>query len=173
MSNRKMSKYVDEQIYTYSDTAKLKHLDNNFKTTGQFNVACQHCQKVVDPMCDFYKPHKYRMSSGYRGPALNAAVHGDEHSDHCINIPLGGAATDNNFDGIDPKTLFNDIFLGRILQPNGRPLKEIIDQCIYEERHTAQGVQRWVHTGHRTNPRHEFMYSLDGKTYHTATAVLK
>lgn len=173
MSNRKMSKYVTEQMYVHSDTAIANKINNNFVTVGQFNVGCKLSQKILDCIFDFYRPKKGGLSSGFRGKGLNEKVGGDEHSDHCINISLGGAAADIYVLGVDPKTIFNDIFLGRILQPNGKPVKELIDQCIYEERHGKRGIERWVHVGRRDNPRHQFMYSLDGKTYHTATKIIK
>jgi len=182
MSNRKLSKHMDEKTFTYSDTAKLKKLVNSFRTTTQFNIAAKLCQKILDPLCDYYiqlgfkinNAHYVRCSSGFRGHDLNEAVGGSETSDHCItNISVEGAAIDLNFTNLDPKQLFNDVFTGRIKQPNGQPLTQIIDQMIYEERHTKQGVQRWVHFGRRNNPRRKFMYSLDGKTYHTTTKPIK
>lgn len=174
MSNRGLSKYIDEKTFTYSDTAKAKKLVNTFRTVVQFNIAAKLCQKVVDPICGYYPTHKPLCSSGFRGHDLNIAVGGSDTSDHCIlNIAVEGAAIDLNFTGIDPKQLFNDVFTGKIKQPNGQPLTQIIDQMIYEERHTKQGVQRWVHFGRRNNPRRQFMYSLDGTTYHVATKPLK
>lgn len=182
MSNRKLSKYIDEKTFTYSDTAKLKKLVNSFRTVVQFYIAAKLCQKIVDPICDYYaqlgikvkKVYKAQCSSGFRGHDLNIAVGGSETSDHCIlNISVEGAAIDLNFTNLDPKQLFNDVFTGKIKQPNGQPLTQIIDQMIYEERHTKQVVQRWVHFGRRNNPRRQFMYSLDGRTYHTTTKALK
>lgn len=168
-----MSKYITEQMFLHSDVAIEKHIHNNFKNFGQFNIASYLCQKVIDPICDFYKPKAIILSSGYRGEQLNKDVGGDPKSDHCINIiSNGGAAADINFVGLNPKQLFNDIFTGKIKQPNGKPLTDIIDQLIYEERHTFQGIQRWVHIGHRNIPRHQFMISLDGKTYKTAVHTI-
>lgn len=169
MSNRKLSKYVTEQMYTFSETAVLKHLDNTLKLDAQFVLASKCAQRIIDPIGNYYPDKKLIMSSGFRGKQLNKAVKGDEHSDHCINLVLGGVAWDINFKGINPKKLFNDIYSGRIKQPNGKQLRDIIDQCIYEERHTKQGVSRWVHLGIRNLPRKQFMYTLDAKTYHTAT----
>lgn len=160
-------------MFLHSDTAIAKHIPNNFKNFGQFNIASYLCQKVVDPILDYYKPKKGVIESGFRGKELNEAVNGSNTSDHCINnISNGGAAIDLNIIGIDPKKLFNDVFTGKIKQPNGKPLTDIIDQMIYEERHTPQGVQRWVHFGHRNIPRHQFMISLDGKTYRTAVHTI-
>lgn len=174
MSNRKMSKYVTEQEFIYSETAKLKKLVNSFRTVTQFNIACILCQKVVDPICDYYQGRKKIISSGFRGHDLNIAVGGEETSDHCIlNVSAGGAAIDLNITGIDPKQLFNDVFTGKIKMPNGQPVKDIIDQMIYEERHTKQGVQRWVHFGHRTIARKQYMFSLDGKNYSMATHTIQ
>lgn len=174
MSNRKMSKYITEQMFLYSQTALAKHIKNVFASVAQFNVGCLFCQKIIDPIGDFYAPKKYTMSSGLRGKDLNVAVGGDPKSDHCINkIEIEGAAGDGNVQGVDPKQLFNDIFTGKIKQPNGKPLRDIIDQCIYEERHTFRSVERWVHLGRRKVPRKQFMISLDGKTYRTATSIIK
>jgi len=173
MSNRKMSKYITEQMFTHSDTAIENHFTNNFGTLGQFNIACFLCQKILDPICDYYKPKALDLSSGFRGKDLNTKVGGDIHSDHCIsNVSNGGTAADINFVGLTPKQLFNDIFTGKIKQPSGKPLTDLIDQLIYEERHTFQGIQRWVHVGHRNVPRKQFMMSLDGKTYSTVTHTI-
>ena len=182
MSNRKLSKYMDEKTFTYSDTAKLKKLVNSFRTTVQFNIAAKLCQKIYDPLVEYYaklglktnNAHYARPSSGFRGHDLNEAVGGSETSDHCIlNVSVEGAAIDLNFTNLDPKQLFNDVFTGKIKQPNGQPLTQIIDQMIYEERHTKQGVQRWVHFGRRNNPRRQFMYSLDGIHFHTTNTTIK
>lgn len=170
---RKLSKYITEAMFVYSQTAIARHIKNEFVSIPQFQTAATFCQKIIDPVCDYYAPKKYNMSSGLRGKELNLAVGGDPKSDHCIsNILIGGAAADGNITGLDPKKFFNDIFSGRIKQPNGKPLRDIIDQCIYEERHTFRGVERWVHLGYRKIPRKQFMYSLDGSTYHNATKEL-
>jgi hypothetical protein len=172
MSNRKLSKYLTEAQYTYSQTAKLKKLKNNLTTVAQFKLAVVLGLQVVDPIGNYYKIQP-TSESGYRGPELNKAVKGVEGSDHCIHPERGGIAIDLNVLKIDPKKLFNDVFTGKIKQANGKPLKDILDQMIYEERHTKQGVQRWVHFGLRTVPRKEYLYTLNGSVYHTALTVIK
>lgn len=163
MSNRKLSKHVTEEIFCYSDTAKVLKIKNEFTPTV-FKNAVILCQDFLDPILDFYAK-KLRggvgnpatllmLSSGYRCPGLNKIIHGDIKSQHQF-----GNAADMSIFGFPAKALFNDIISGRIKQRNGKPLKDIVDQCIYEQ--NTSGA-KWVHIGRAGKPRKQFMKALVG-----------
>jgi putative chitinase len=79
--------------FTKSDTAIRKRIDN---TPGPIHAANlkKVCEKILEPVRNhFGKP--VRINSGYRGPALNAAVGGSSKSQHC-----NGQAVDFEIDGL-------------------------------------------------------------------------
>jgi hypothetical protein len=79
--------------FTKSDTAIRKRIDN---TPGPVHAANlkKVCEKILEPVRNhFGKP--VRINSGYRGPALNAAVGGSSKSQHC-----NGQAVDFEIDGL-------------------------------------------------------------------------
>jgi putative chitinase len=76
-----------------SETAMRKRIDN---TPGPQHLANlkKVCEKILEPVRNhFGKP--VRINSGYRGPALNAAVGGSSKSQHC-----NGMAVDFEIDGL-------------------------------------------------------------------------
>lgn len=66
---------------TKSETALRNDLDN---TPGEAEIASLKvlCEKVLQPIRDHYGKG-VKVSSGYRAPAVNAAVGGSKVSDHC------------------------------------------------------------------------------------------
>jgi putative chitinase len=79
--------------FTKSETAMRKRIDN---TPGPQHLANlkKVCEKILEPVRNhFGKP--VRINSGYRGPALNAAVGGSSKSQHC-----NGMAVDFEIDGL-------------------------------------------------------------------------
>lgn len=79
--------------FTKSETAIRKRIDN---TPGPLHAANlkKVCEKILEPVRNhFGKP--VRINSGYRGPALNAAVGGSSKSQHC-----NGEAVDFEIDGL-------------------------------------------------------------------------
>lgn len=159
MSNRKLSKYITEQKFCASDTAKRLKIENIFTPTA-FKNAVIFCQDFLDPIVDYYaKQQKITnpnilmillvLSSGYRALKLNSAVGGEKTSQHQF-----GNAGDINILKVTSKQLFNDIISGRIEQRNGKPLKDIVDQCIYEVKSNGQS---WVHLGRAGKPRKQFL----------------
>ena len=162
MSNRKLSKYMTEQKFCASDTAKKLKIKNIFTPTA-FKNAVIFCQDFLDPIVDYYAKLQgvtklsimlilLVLSSGYRDILVNKAVGGDPKSQH----PFGNCG-DINILRVTAKQLFNDIISGRIKQRNGKPLKDIVDQCIYEVKSNGQ---TWVHLGRAGKPRKQFKKAI-------------
>ncbi len=79
--------------FTKSDTAIRKRIDNTPGPAHAKNLKLV-CEKILEPVRNhFGKP--VRINSGYRGPALNAAVGGSSKSQHC-----NGMAVDFEIDGL-------------------------------------------------------------------------
>jgi hypothetical protein len=79
--------------FTKSDTAIRKRIDNTPGPAHAKNLKLV-CEKILEPVRNhFGKP--VRINSGYRGPALNAAVGGSSKSQHC-----NGQAVDFEIDGL-------------------------------------------------------------------------
>ena len=77
----KISKHVSYNEAIRSNTAKRKGLDNT-PSTEQVGRMRLLCEKVFEPLrYHFSKP--IRISSMFRGEALNKAVGGSSSSQHC------------------------------------------------------------------------------------------
>lgn len=175
MSNRKLSKYMTEQKFCYSDTAKAKKIANIFTPTA-FNNAVIFCQDFLDPIVDHYARQQniinidaklllLILSSGQRCIELNKEIGGAPKSQHQF-----GNAGDINILHVAAKRVFNDIISGRIKQRNGKPLIDIVDQCIYEV--DSKG-NIWVHLGRAGKPRKQFMRAIIKGSQKTYTNVYK
>lgn len=169
---RKLSKHVDEGMVTHSDTAIQKHIKNELTETT-FKNACKVSLLLIDVIVDYYiKKYgsncKPLISSFLRTPKLNVAIGGSSTSRHCF-----ADAVDLNISGISAKQIFNDIISGRIKQPSGKPLKDIIDQMIYEK---ASSTNIWCHVALNSSllkPRNMYMVANFGKRGTTYTNVSK
>ena len=84
-------KHFDIQECTRSETAKAKNINN---TPGAEHLAhiVETVETLLDPLREAWEDYCHdaglgtpgiRISSGYRGPALNAAVGGSTTSAHC------------------------------------------------------------------------------------------
>lgn len=96
--------------FTKSETAIRKRIDN---TPGPVHAANlkKVCEKIIEPVRNhFGKP--VRINSGYRGPALNAAVGGSSKSQHC-----NGQAVDFEIDGL----------------PNPELAKWVAENCEFDQ----------------------------------------
>ena len=144
---------------TYSDTAIRKHINNQFNDTT-FRNACRCGKLLVDVIVESYKNYgsKLILTSMLRVPELNETVGGSKTSRHCF-----GDAADINIKGITQKQLFNDIISGKIKNKDNIPLKNIIDQVIYEG--------TWVHVALNSSsakPRNMFLvahFTPNGVSY--------
>ena len=88
-----LSEHFNLKEFTKSETAIRKRIDNTPSPQHASNLKLV-CEKILEPVRNhFNKP--VRINSGYRGPALNAAVGGSSKSQHC-----NGEAVDFEIDGL-------------------------------------------------------------------------
>ena len=88
-----LSEHFNLKEFTKSETATRKRIDNTPNAQHANNLKLV-CEKILEPVRNhFGKP--VRINSGYRGPALNAAVGGSSKSQHC-----NGEAVDFEIDGL-------------------------------------------------------------------------
>ena len=88
-----LSEHFNLKEFTKSETAIRKRIDNTPNASHAENLK-NVCEKILEPVRrHFGKP--VRINSGYRGPALNAAVGGSGKSQHC-----NGEAVDFEIDGL-------------------------------------------------------------------------
>ena len=88
-----LSEHFNLKEFTKSETAIRKRIDNTPNAVHAQNLK-NVCEKILEPVRKhFNKP--VRINSGYRGPALNAAVGGSSKSQHC-----NGEAVDFEIDGL-------------------------------------------------------------------------
>jgi putative chitinase len=117
--------------FTKSETAIRKRIDNTPGPAHAKNLKLV-CEKILEPVRNhFGKP--VRINSGYRGPALNAAVGGSSKSQHC-----NGQAVDFEIDGLpNPE-------LARWVSENCE-----FDQIILEFYDPKEGPNSgWVHASY-------------------------
>jgi len=92
-SDMQLSEHFNLKEFTKSETAIRKRIDNTPNAQHAQNLK-NVCEKILEPVRNhFGKP--VRINSGYRGPALNAAVGGSGKSQHC-----NGEAVDFEIDGL-------------------------------------------------------------------------
>ena len=110
------------------------------------------CENVLQGIRDYFnKP--VTVSSGYRSPALNAAIGGQPTSQH-----LTGQAADIVIDGISNETIFSWV--------RESPLP--FDQLIVEQKGE---LHQWIHISFdsaKDIQRRECLRSPDGKRYQVA-----
>jgi putative chitinase len=92
-ADMQLSEHFNLKEFTKSETAIRKRIDNTPGPEHAQNLKTV-CEKILEPVRKhFGKP--VRINSGYRGPALNAAVGGSSKSQHC-----NGEAVDFEIDGL-------------------------------------------------------------------------
>ena len=105
-----LSEHFNLREFTKSETAIRKRIDNTPSAQHANNLKIV-CEKILEPVRKhFGKP--VRINSGYRGPALNAAVGGSGKSQHC-----NGEAVDFEIDGL----------------PNPELAKWVADNCEFDQ----------------------------------------
>lgn len=113
---------------TRSDTADRKHIDNTPTVEVVANLRAL-CRNVLEPARVSFGAPIY-VTSGYRCPALNAAVGGKPTSQH-----LRGEAADLQVQGVrNLKRLY------KVIKSHG-----IFDQLLYETNRTGA---RWIHVSY-------------------------
>jgi putative chitinase len=105
-----LSEHFNLKEFTKSETAIRKRIDNTPNAAHAENLK-NVCEKILEPVRKhFGKP--VRINSGYRGPALNAAVGGSSKSQHC-----NGEAVDFEIDGL----------------PNPELAKWVAENCEFDQ----------------------------------------
>ncbi len=127
---------------THSATAVKRGLRNTPDARAKANLDAL-VANVLDPLRRLYG-HPIRVNSGYRSPAVNAAVGGVAGSQHC----LGEAA---DITAGTPSE--NRRLLGLLL---AHAAEIPFDQLI-AERCDSNGNPRWLHVSYRTNNRGQFL----------------
>jgi putative chitinase len=89
----KMSEHFVLKEFTKSDTATRKRI-SNIPGPEHFANLKKVCEKILEPVRKHFN-RPVRINSGYRSPALNAAVGGSNKSQHC-----NGQAVDFEIDGL-------------------------------------------------------------------------
>lgn len=127
---------------------------------------------IIIPILDFYKNKypkaivKVNIESFYRSPVLNSKIGGANTSQHTTGKYEGGEAIDFNIyvdnKVLSQKEVFNDIISGRILHKGlKQPIKNLIDQCIYEG--------TWIHCSHSRLQRRKQFLIYENKKYTVTT----
>lgn len=131
---------------TRSATAQAQGLDNTPSAAHRANIEMSVAQ-LLDPLREAWAVKcaneqwgtpAIRVSSGYRGPALNKAVGGSATSAHCVGFAFDLVPANGRLD--DFKKFCRDWL-------TGRPRRQF-DQMISEDENAA-GVPRWVHIGYK------------------------
>lgn len=124
-----LSRFFTLAELTRSDTAAREGIPNQ-PAEAQVAHLRALCSAVLDPLREAVG-RAIRISSGYRGPALNARIGGSATSQHSH-----GQAADLQAPGLDVLELFKTVI--RLGLP--------YDQLIYE---AQSATVKWVHVSHR------------------------
>lgn len=148
---------------TASATARAKGLDNTPTAQHRANIEMSVVQ-VLDPLREAWAVKcannpgwgspVIRVSSGYRGYALNKAVGGSATSAHCVGFAFDLVPGNGRL--ADFKRFCRDWL-------KGRPF----DQMISEDEDAA-GTPRWVHIGYKNRQggqRRQLLTMRNGKYY--------
>lgn len=101
-------KYFTLEECTYSETAIKKGISNKPSAIHKAHIV-ESIETLIDPLREawetYCKQHNLgkvgiRISSGYRGPELNAAVGGSSTSAHCHGYAFDLVPTKRKYDGV-------------------------------------------------------------------------
>ncbi len=155
-------KYFTMSECTRSETARSKGIDNTPNAEHLAHIT-EAIETLVDPLREAWERHclesglgkpGIRISSGYRGPALNAAVGGSSTSAHCHGyafdlVPVNGRMMEFK--------RFCRTFLA----------DRAFDQLI-SEKEDNKGVPNWMHIGYKHpdgSQRRQLLSMINGKYY--------
>ena len=169
----KLSEHFTLDEMTYSATAKANRISNI--PVGTHKKVLQHtCIYLLEPLRallnDKYKEYggkrvkcvSLRITSGYRGPALNKAVGGVSTSEHCLGQAADCEAVLVFMDGVKKVLPYTELY--ESIKAWVKEGRFSVNQCIQEK----SGSAVWVHVSHhaagRTKDKREFL-KYDGRTY--------
>lgn len=136
-------KYFTEEECTRSDTAKAKGIDNTPSAEHKAHIK-ESIEMLIDPLREAWEAYckqnnlgkvGIRISSGYRGPALNAAVKGSSTSAHCHGYAFDLVPTNGKM--MEFKRFCRDFLADKAF-----------DQLISESEN-SKGVPSWMHVGYK------------------------
>lgn len=153
-------KHFTLQELIASDTAKAKGIDNTPSEAHKSHLV-EMVEKLIDPLREQWAVYcaneqigspQLRISSGYRSPALNAAVGGSNTSAHSIGyaldlVPMNGRLKEF-------KKFCREFLSARAF-----------DQMISEDENAA-GIPKWIHVGYKNaagQQRKQFLSMVGGK----------
>ena len=136
----------------YSETAKKLGLQN-FPNPDHFTNLYRLTEKLLEPIRVAWGSG-IRITSGYRGTALNKAVKGSATSAHCFGLAADMVP-------INGKMAEFKKFVRNWLHETGAPYDQYIDEK------NKKGSE-WVHLAladRKGRIRHQDLYTLDAKNY--------
>lgn len=161
-----MKHFTLEEL-TRSDTARRLGLDNT-PTAEHLRNLEETVRYLADPLREAWAAHcaterfgtpALRVSSGYRGPAVNRAVGGSASSAHAVGYALDIVPTNGRLREFKA-------FAREWLTTGDRTF----DQMISEDEDDA-GTPRWIHFGYRNQQgkQRRQLLSMRGGRYMTMT----
>lgn len=164
-----LTKHYTVEDCEHSDTAIRLKIQNKMNPTQTAN-AKKILEDISEPICEHYGI-RITYSCLFRNEAVNKAVGGAINpktgkptSEHCNANAFDGA----KFGNISFKQVFNDIIDGKIKDKKGIPIRQHIDQMIFEtqittDKKTGKKIYTyWLHIGRRDIPRHQFETGING-----------
>lgn len=140
---------ISLEALTRSSTARKLGIDNT-PPEAALVLFPAFKEKILEPLCERYG--EIDVTSGYRCPALNAAIHGSATSDH--QWDEYGIAIDFTVPNKDLRGVYDWIRFESALP---------FDQCILEH-DKKTGLLRCIHISYRPNPRR---MAMRGGTYNS------
>lgn len=154
-----MKHFTIEEL-TKSDTARKLGISNTPSEDHTANLV-EMVEALIDPLRDKWAVYcaneqigtpQLRVSSGYRGPVLNASVGGSKTSAHSIGYALDLVPMNGQLRRF--KEFCKEFLKGREF-----------DQMISEDE-DASGVPKWIHIGYKSTSgqqRRQFLSMVNGK----------
>ena len=156
-------RYFTLQECIHSDTAEARGIDNTPGAVHEAHIV-ESIETLIDPLREAWEAYcrqhdlgkvGIRISSGYRGPALNAAVSGSSTSAHCHGYAFDLVPTNGRMQEFKH---FCRAFLA------GRAFDQLISEG--EDNHN---VPSWMHVGYKhpdgKQQRRQYLSMIDGKYY--------
>lgn len=140
-----LSRNFDLSIYSFSDTAKKKNIDNSVRDdTITNNLRLLH-DHIIIPILNLLPDYRLYITSGYRSSKLNSYIGGSKTSQHVRGQAADLILLDKHNNNVN-HLLFNTI-------------KDNLtyDQLIAERVH--KGIPLWVHVSYKNG--HNRMQSFN------------
>lgn len=152
-------KYFTLKECIYSATAEAKGIDNTPSAEHKAHIV-ESIETLVDQLREAWEVHCHQaglgivgitISSGYRSPALNAAVHGSATSAHCYGYAFDLVPANGKM--VEFKHFCRDFL-------TNHPFDQLIS-----EKEDKKGIPSWMHVGYKHpdgRQRGEFLSMING-----------